>query len=124
MPIGAESKVCTEEFLRYTIERYPNQDVIGIHIEDRLPRVFEFRLDRKGGWMSDAKLSAEDTDFFSEVASIRGVVEVSGLDYRMSITKGRVFSWDEIVPGVIEILRARYAPEEQAELVGEYFDRG
>jgi hypothetical protein len=117
MPIGAATKVRTEESLRYTIERYPNQDRIGIHIDDRLPRIFEFRLDRKDGWLSNVKLSAGDTDFFSEIGGIPGVVTLTAQDYCLTIEKGRVFSWDEIVPGAIELLRARYAPEDQAELV-------
>jgi hypothetical protein len=99
--------------LKYQIEYCPNPDVLMIHTNQRLVRgtmaVFEY-FDLGEGAEEDFRKEANEADQL--ISFCRAVTELDGMQERISFSrydiqmeKASMFSWDDIVPSILDALR-------------------
>lgn len=85
--------------LRYAVESHPNTKMRTIHVERKLPSINWYES-------SSEKMTPEARKLKEQILKIDGVTEVTARDYSMHVTRGGVFTWDEILPKcVAEIQR-------------------
>ena len=90
--------------MRYATEFYPNTKVIGVHCEKRLPRI---------SWLGiGEKATPEAEKLKAAIVAIPGVTEVTAYDYCLNVTRAGVFSWGEIEPAVLEVVREFFEADE------------
>ncbi len=104
--------------MRYAIEQCPNADVIQIHVDFDIPRFFAEEY-----WTRDTfdRLDDEDESFVRRLIAVVGVTSASGSDYRFQIGKGRLFTWEQLVPEILEVIQERFSPN--AEMVAVSVER-
>lgn len=83
--------------VRITWEDRQNEDYSSLHCDHAL-----FSAGLFSG--QTEKLTSEQKDFFDALRTIHGVTDISVYQYRINVTKGRVFAWDEIRPIVERLL--------------------
>lgn len=90
--------------LRYKFEFFPNQNMVGIHTNVQFGREFisvgsdSYGISRFSG--DESKIP----DVLKHVEHVEGVVGAHVRDYEIHVTKGDVFSWEEILPAIEAIL--------------------
>ena len=83
--------------MRYATEFYPNIKVMGVHVEKPFPRI---------SWLSiGEKTSPDGEKLKASLLAIPGVTEVTTYDYCLNVTRAGVFSWGEIEPAVLAVVR-------------------
>ena len=86
----------------YRMERCPNKDVVVLATRERFPRFF----------LSEYSLSDEAPQALNEIKQSHGVVGYCiGVSnpFEIQVTKGKMFTWDEVLPEFLDKL-------------GKYFD--
>jgi len=73
---------------------HPNKTSASFHGRRKLPFLSHFRLS------SDDNVAVEDKRLHDTISAIRGVTEVSFINYEIIVKKGKMFDWSEIVPQV------------------------
>jgi hypothetical protein len=86
------------------------EDNCDIHVDTRLSREFLMYEgpDDEGILPTDKK-----PEYVSDIFGIEGVTTVCVDQYKLSLSKGSVYSWDEILPAVIDILKSAIDPNGQ-----------
>ncbi len=99
--------------MKTSIETHPNQDCATIHARNRFPEVdSSYSLFGVGHKLAKTK---ELHPMVAKVAEVKGIVGISTRDYSMTITKARLFSWDELLPTIIAAIEAEPSMQEQTE---------
>jgi hypothetical protein len=91
--------------MKYATEFFPNVKVMGVHCERPLPRISWMSLSTEVKTPESEKLKAD-------LLRIPGVTEVSAYDYCLHITRAGVFTWAEIEPQVLAVIREFFGVEE------------
>lgn len=89
--------------MKYATEFYPNNQYMGVHCEIRLPQI---------GFISSDKKTPEAEKLKEDLLAIPGVVEVTAYNYKLGVTRGGVFKWQEIEPQVLAVLREFFKVDE------------
>jgi len=81
--------------MNYAIEHHPNRAMFTLHLENKLPQISMFSSD---------KIDAKGIHLEQQLLLIPGVQGVSAHDYRLTITRGGVFSVGNLLPKVMDVL--------------------
>lgn len=94
---------------RYAVEEYPNTKVFGVHLDVKVPDCGFLR-------------TKDDTAkrFSEKLMEIHGVADMSSSGYCVTITRGGVFTIDELVPKVLEVLKLELGIDSDFEEVEAY----
>lgn len=92
---------------RYAFESHPNTKIRTIHLERRIPTI---------SWYSSGKLTHEAQKMKEALLKIDGVTEVQSRDYSLTVTRSGVFTWSEILPKCIEVLKSMMAVDAMEEV--------
>ena len=96
--------------MNYQLEYPLNTNRLIIHIDYQLTdRVIELGTRGEGGDFNDNSPTPAWLEEIFELRGIEGSAFISR--YSLSIGKGLVFSWDELIPNIIEIMRKYLDPE-------------
>jgi hypothetical protein len=85
--------------MRATWESHPNSDYMSLHLDRLVPKYSRY---------GSADKPEPGAELAERIMQIPGVNDVSlGVlnRYEISITRGKVFDWDEIMPSVEHIVR-------------------
>ncbi len=88
--------------MKYVIEYKPDPDYAIIHLSKRI--IGEKKVSIGGGLEVLYGKNAKQHAFAQKIAHIDGVTELDIDGYKISIRKGKVFDWPEILPKTIDIL--------------------
>jgi hypothetical protein len=105
--------------VKYQIEYFPNPNCASIHVDQRLIRGASAMFPEENVF---EKLSESVRTFCEHIHELEGINESVGTGsvylhrYEIGITKinikkGTVFEWEQILPPVLEALRAFIAPD-------------
>jgi len=109
--------------LKYQIEYCPNPDCLQIHTDQRLIRgiiaVFE-HFDLGEGAEEDFRRDANNADQL--ISFCRAVTELDGMEehisfhrYQIQMEKAPMFSWETLLPSILDALRTFVAKDGQLE---------
>lgn len=90
----------------YQVEYHPNPNCMSIHVSKRLTDDCIELFDGKN-WNKK-----KQPRLVLELFDIEGIVSVSLHQYEMTIIKGRVFDWDNLIQQIIPVIQAQLAPDE------------
>ena len=94
---------------RYAVERYRNEKMFSVHLDVKVPECgFLVKTDDNG------------RSFSEKLRGIGGVDDVSSRGYCVTITRGGVFTIDELVPKVLEVLKLELGIDSDLEEVKAY----
>lgn len=94
--------------MKYATEFYPNVKCMGVHSEKRFPRI---------SWLSSENKTPEAEKLKADLLAIPGVTEVTAYDYSLTVTRGGVFTWQELEPQVLAVVREFFGVEELTPVV-------
>lgn len=100
--------------MRYRIETHPNRDMRTVHVDAVL---FSGHFGPHYRYSEYDKLGQDDRDLVDAIVAVPGVREVFFSAYQLSITRGGVFSWDEVLEPVLKVLERHYGGLEGLEEV-------
>ena len=86
--------------LKIVFEIYNNPEVAGFNINRKLSENGE-------SWYDSKSQSA----LFKSIMDIDGVERLSFDRYEADVTKGKAFTWDEVRPRVVEVLKKHFPPD-------------
>lgn len=99
--------------MKYQWEICHNPQVMILHVDIRLPRVFSgFDFESETN-----RLDEEDASFIKSLRSVVGVESISTGNHQCQIRIGRLFDWAVIMPEIVELFRIRFAPNSEATYV-------
>jgi len=106
--------------MQYLVERGPERDALTFHVDKRivggvLPRHKPTSdTERKEGdeWKEE-KLPR----FVKDLFSVDGVTKIDFEAYSVTVTKGKLFGWDDVARGILHWLHMHLDPEGQAQAV-------
>jgi len=108
--------------MKYRIEYCPNPNVVLIHVDQRLIRgtILYITALRFDSAIRDIEKEAIDreglTNFCGVVGELDGMEEhISFYRYNAQISKADMFSWDAILPHVLDALRTFVAHDHELE---------
>lgn len=102
--LKGDTAALLEIVMRYATEFYPNVKCMGVHCEKRLPKI---------SWLGiGEKATPESEKLKEQLLAIPGVTEVTAYDYCLNVTRAGVFTWAEIEPQVLAVVREHFAVEE------------
>ncbi|WP_417459175.1 hypothetical protein [Kordiimonas sp.] len=78
-------------------EHYQNGDIATLHSEERF-------WDSVHAFIHATELTSNQQRLTDDLLAIHGVVEATFKMHEIRITKGRVFTWEEIAPRVESVL--------------------
>lgn len=82
--------------MRYAFETFPNPHCMGLHIEIKVPSI---------SWISSKEEDPAAQKLKEALLAIRGVQEVFATGYRITITRGGVFTWEELQPKILAVIQ-------------------
>ena len=83
---------------RLSVEFYPNPDCCSVHVSEIITEETILTFD------SPSRQWEKQIPLVVELFQIKGVRRVTVEPYEVSIEKGCVFSWDELLPRIEEVL--------------------
>jgi hypothetical protein len=89
--------------MKYATEFYSNTKVMGVHCEQRFPSI---------SWISSDNKTPQGVKLKADLMKIPGVTEVTACDYCLNITRAGVFTWADIEPQVLAVVREFFGVEE------------
>jgi hypothetical protein len=94
--------------LRHRVEFVPNPDYVCIHADRFLPFVADVtRMNVEPGYCQECpseELVESTLALLRAIADIPGVAKAGCHDYHVSVQKGKVFAWDEILPQALQLI--------------------
>jgi len=81
--------------MRVGWEFHPNQSRATMHVDRKLFRFFMYGKE---------ELTAEQRELVESLEETLGVAEVSINGYQVSVQRGAVFEWDEVMPRVEQVV--------------------
>ncbi len=106
--------------MKYRIEEVPNRDVLHVHIDKRLMRgrIFHFdspeSLDEKDD-MLNVNCPKDLKDLAKRLFEIDGMEDIFMGQHDIHLGKGSTFTWNEILPKALDVIKAVIAPDEEME---------
>ena len=80
-------------------------DRIVLHVDTLLPFGIHITLYQQ-------TFDEEDVQFFKVLSDVHGIETASFISkYQVEFVKGRVFTWEEIKPFILEIMKERFSPK-------------
>jgi len=106
--------------MRFQLEFHPNPDCMTVHVAKQLTeKMIEM-------WMDGTNLDRDDEihspapAYVKEIYALDGVTgHVSLGRYQLGVSKGKLFSWNELAPKIIAIMQSYLEPEGIIEMVGQ-----
>ncbi len=88
--------------MRVQKEFFPNPDCVEIHIDKVVTEEMILCFEgRRMSCVGDGPIP----EFVDKLFCVPGVTKVTCHKYSVGITKGSVFTWDEVLPPVVEVLK-------------------
>lgn len=116
--------------MKYQIEYFPNPDYVAIHVNKSLIKVYNYSFHPGSDCsLTDLKKSRPAEGLQSLLETIYELEGMNGRDiyverYRLSFGKSPLFSWQDILPAVLDALRTFIADdgilEEKAPPLNQY----
>ena len=78
---------------RFAVEKHENREMASIHFDFEVPRI---------SWCGTESDGERAKELQSLLLELNGVTEVTASGQRLRITRGGVFTWDELIPRVLE----------------------
>jgi hypothetical protein len=118
--------------MEFYIRQTDNQDCVEIHTKHIMPggvnlnKALHAILTAKGlpdpeeifKKLEKESVSPADKEMIEEINLIPGVTKVCGdTRYSLDLYKGTIFKWDEVLPAVLEIIRDRFEPDDDIEVL-------
>jgi hypothetical protein len=106
--------------MKFQLEFHPNPDCMTVHVAKQLTeKAIEI-------WMDGTDLDRDDEihspapAYIKEIYALDGITDhISLKRYELGVSKGKLFSWDELVPKIVAIMQSYLEPEGTAEMVGQ-----
>jgi hypothetical protein len=68
----------------------------------------------------DDEIHSPAPAYIKEIYALDGITDhISLKRYELGVSKGKLFSWDELVPKIVAIMQSYLEPEGTAEMVGQ-----
>mgnify|MGYP001397177749 CR=1 FL=1 len=105
-----KENVAKKKTFRIKFEYWPNEDMVEVHTRKKLPDYnSEFEEDKHN-----------KRPIHNSLIRTKGIVCVSSYDgYQLGITKGKLFSWDELKPKIIRSIKKYLADGLEIEELSE-----
>lgn len=98
--------------VRYALEIHENKQYASIHLSVKIPKL--------PSWLSDKDASQEGKRIKEIIEKINGVEEASSYEQCVRLKRGGAFTFDEIFPKVLEVLKKELSIVEELEEVPAY----
>jgi hypothetical protein len=106
--------------MKFQLEFHPNPDCMTVHVAKQLTeKAIEM-------WMDGTDLDRNDEihspapAYVKEIYALDGVTDhISLKRYKLGVSKGKLFSWDDLAPKIVAIMQSYLEPEGTAEMVGQ-----
>lgn len=91
---------------KYAIERCPNKEYMTVHLSVEVPKI--------RGWLSSEEPKyAAGEPIKQALESINGIEEASSRGQSVTIKRGGAFTFEELLPDVLEVLREKLGIEKE-----------
>ncbi len=88
-----------EKMFEIRFEYHPNDDIVTVHTRKKFPRYDSQFSDGEG----------KQKSLHRSLLGTQGVVKVSTGEYELSVTKGNMFTWEELKPKIITSLKKHFS---------------
>ncbi len=89
-----------EKMFELRFEHYPNKDIVTIHTRKKF-----FKFSSEHGMDMEKKPS---DPFLKSLLRVKGVVAIGTRNYELRVTKGKVFSWEELKPIILGLMEKHF----------------
>ncbi len=93
--------------MRYKIEFFPNQEIVGIHLDEMVTKKMIETFDSP---VRPDYCQEEWPPLVQDLFKIRGIKRVTLTPYEINLEKGSVFEWNELVTRILNSLLTTFDP--------------
>lgn len=88
-----------EKMFEIRFEHHPNDDIVTVHTRKKFPK-----YDSEYGENRDNPKS-----LYRSLLQTHGIIKVRGQGFELSITKGSIFTWEELKPSILRSLKKHFS---------------
>ena len=93
---------------RYALETHQNKEMASLHFDFKVPKI---------GYMSSRENTPQASELKTKLLAVNGIVEVYSSQQRIHVTRGGAFTWDELTPAILGVVRDFFDIDELEEVI-------